>query len=173
MKIQRNLLLSSLLCLGLLVIAGCGGGPSKPTTYPVTGTVTYKGTPLEGATVTFISKNQVVQPHSAVGTTNAAGKFELTTFANGDGAVAGSYLVKVVKFEYPKPKDTAPATNPINDGVEIAIEEDSGYNPDAGIEAVDPLPQNVLPNKFEDPNKSGLTAEVKAGENPPMDFNLE
>jgi hypothetical protein len=85
--------------LVLLLIAGCG--PSRPRLYPVTGTVTYKDQPVAGAQVTFVS----AEGRPAQGTTDAAGKFSLTTFESGDGAATGSCKVTVAKLAPTDPND--------------------------------------------------------------------
>lgn len=66
-------------CLLLAVsLMGCGGGPKLPKPVDISGTVTLKGKPLDGATLGFTAigtglpaKNRYV---SAV--TNEAGKYE-------------------------------------------------------------------------------------------------
>ncbi len=77
-----------------LLTAGCG--PSgRPTAYAVTGTVTYRGLPLADADVSFLPASGPM----AGGRTDAHGRFQLTTFAPGDGAVAGEHSVLIVKKE--------------------------------------------------------------------------
>jgi len=56
----------------------------------VTGVVLYNGRPVAGSRVTFHGPNS---PRAAVGTTNAAGEFTLTTMTSGDGAVIGEHRV--------------------------------------------------------------------------------
>ncbi|QDU64812.1 hypothetical protein Pan216_57050 [Planctomycetes bacterium Pan216] len=84
-----------------LVIVGCGSsGPmdkwekSRPPVYPVSGVVTLAGEPVEGAVVLFQSQEK---SRSAYGTTDAAGRFQLTTFEASDGAVAGPQRVSINK----------------------------------------------------------------------------
>lgn len=77
----------------LALLVGCDN-PNHPTTYPVTGTVTYKGAPVEGAEVIFQADGAPL----ARGNTDAAGKFALRTFEPGDGAVSGNHRVSVVKM---------------------------------------------------------------------------
>tara|TARA_R110002111_G_scaffold168038_2_gene234021 strand:- start:148208 stop:148708 length:501 start_codon:yes stop_codon:yes gene_type:complete len=83
-----------------LFLTGCGEGEigeqSHEKVYPVQGTVLYNGTPVAGATVSFQSTG-TGQARGASGMTNDAGEFELTTFAPGDGAIAGSHKVSVLK----------------------------------------------------------------------------
>jgi len=87
---------------GLLFLAGCGGG-NHPPTGRVSGVVTYRGAPVDGAEVTFFAKQG--RPASAV--TDSQGKFVLSTFGSKDGAVPGEHVVVISK------KGEAPA-NPKN-----------------------------------------------------------
>jgi hypothetical protein len=68
---------------------GCG---SKP--MGIKGKVTLDGAPLSGASVEFVPEDG---GHSAVGTTDSDGKFSLTTYKPGDGALRGEYRVVVKK----------------------------------------------------------------------------
>jgi hypothetical protein len=68
--------------------AGCGRKGAAPTT-PAAGTLESGGTPLAGVNVTFTPATG----RSATGTTDAAGRFTLSTFARGDGAVPGRHRV--------------------------------------------------------------------------------
>jgi hypothetical protein len=78
----------------LLALAGCDG---SPRTYPVEGKVTFPdGTPLAGAVVEFESEGAPEQRVNARGVTGPDGSYKLTTFKDGDGAVAGTHRVIVV-----------------------------------------------------------------------------
>jgi hypothetical protein len=129
--------------------AGCGaGGP--PTTTPVSGVVTFDGQPLTGGTITFISmaesgKGVVSRP--AVGVLGAEGKYTLSTFAPGDGAIPGDYQVVVVSDEgVPSPEEFAEK----NAKVKSAIP--AGYN---------------------SPTTSGLRAKVEGSSPLVLNFDLK
>ncbi len=138
---MRMLSASLVVILGM-GLAGCQSrptDPNRPKTVPVSGVVTYKGQPVEGATVTFVS---TAGKHGAVGTTDAAGQFALTTFAPKDGAVPGTYQVAIQKTVL----EGAPPEGATGKG---------GEEPPAGT------PKDLLPAKYKDASKSGLTVEVK------------
>jgi hypothetical protein len=86
----------------LLMLAGCGDGRPAPT--PVTGVVTYKGQPLEGANVVFYTKGT----RPAMGTTDGEGRFTLLTWKPGDGALQGEAVVCISKEESIKRKADDP-----------------------------------------------------------------
>ena len=88
---ERGLVLL-LYVLLLTGAAGCGGGPKL---FPVSGLVTLDGQPLADAGVLFVP---VDKGPAASGTTDAAGKFRLTT-TNRSGAIAGHYGVAISKQE--------------------------------------------------------------------------
>jgi hypothetical protein len=99
----------------LVSVWGCGGGTPPPKTYPVTGSVVYNNAPVVGATVTFMSD---AAPRQAVGVTDKDGKFQLSTFAINDGAVAGEHKITVAKEEaLPAGEQLAPTTGPGGAGV--------------------------------------------------------
>jgi hypothetical protein len=138
--------------LGWVLGLGCGeGGGDRPKTYSVSGTVTYNGEAVEGATVAF---QPAAGGQGAFGVTDAAGRYSLTTFSSGDGAVPGQYKVKIVKHK---------------GGEGAAVDQDSpeyedpamggAAGPDAGQR------ESLLPAKYADASTSGLTATVGESDN--------
>jgi hypothetical protein len=80
----------ALLAVGVLLSAvGCGSGLSSAE-----GVVTLDGSPVEGATVTFVPASG--EGMSASGQTDSNGKFRLSTSGK-PGAKAGDYKVTVIK----------------------------------------------------------------------------
>jgi len=144
--------------LPLVLITGCSRGDGKPKTYPVTGTVTLAGTPVDGATVIFVPKSTpqpgTQGPQAATGITDAAGKYTLGTFAKGDGAVPGEYLVKV--FKYPTPPQSGGGAGGSSEAEYVPPEE--GAPPP-------PAPKNLLPEKYANEQTSGLSFTVEAKSN--------
>jgi hypothetical protein len=131
------------LLLVLVLISGCG--TSNPDTVSATGTVTYKGAPVEGATVVFGAASG--QPSGAQGKTDASGKFSLTTFKEGDGAIPGKYSVVITK----------------KTEVGGMTQEEEHAAVSAGKAAAEPKAENQLPAKYAAAERSGLTAEVTEG----------
>ncbi len=90
----------TVLGIAMVMCLGCGGTPDgQRPTAPVEVTVTYKGKPVEGALVQFITADK---PQPSQGTTNAEGKCSLTTYKQNDGAIIGSNLVTISKAEIDK-----------------------------------------------------------------------
>ena len=91
---MRDGLFATSLVLVCFVVIGCGG--SK--TAQVNGTIVYSDAPnepakdLEGYTVTF---EAVEGNTSSVGVVGADGKFTMSTFKEGDGALRGKMKVAV------------------------------------------------------------------------------
>ncbi len=75
-----------------LLLTGCGESP--PATVEVTGQVLLDGEPCEAAMVMF----QPASGRPATGRTDGDGRFTLTTFSDGDGAVPGEHVVVVTPF---------------------------------------------------------------------------
>lgn len=145
-----------------LVISGCGGGAEVPKdrvpTHPVSGVVTLDGKPLEGATVTFHappSNGMGKAIPSAIGTTDSAGRYKLSTWTKDDGATPSTYTISIVKYE-------APPAAPAATGGEYVP-------PDPKVKPV--APKALVPPQYLNHQKSGLLADVKAtGKN---EFNFE
>lgn len=78
------------MALALVAALGCPGADT-PDTVKVTGTVTYNGSPVDGASVAFIPESG----RPASGVTDAQGKFTLSTFGTDDGAVPGLHKVAI------------------------------------------------------------------------------
>jgi hypothetical protein len=131
-----------------LALAGCG--PSGPAMEPVSGVVLYQGRPLAGARVMFVAPES---SRPAVGTTNEAGEFALTTMSEGDGAVVGEHRVTVTSFT---PEAIAKLSN--------AQQEALGRG--------QKVEGSKLPTKFASYDASGLSAKVDAGGENHFKFEL-
>ncbi len=87
-----------LLAAALIGATGCQGAENMPKTYPVLGTVFYKGgKPLQGGTVQFMSPTD--PSLTVVGNIQNDGTFTLSTIRNQtkvDGAAEGEYRVTIV-----------------------------------------------------------------------------
>lgn len=181
----------------LVPLSGCTG--SSLPTVPVTGTVTYNGSPLEGATVSFIVKDsQDESARGASGTTDSQGVFRLQTLVSGNttvaGALPGDYAVMVSKREDFTPRlREAMAGGDGGDArklmEEAAKEGDQGSGPRPGPPPGGPpgrpggggppmgmpgtmIGKLLIPEKYADPRTSELTATVKPSGNEPFKFEL-
>ena len=143
----------SCMSLSVLVFAGCSKS-DRPEMVPVSGTVLYLGEPLEGASVRFTGK--VGRP--AIGHTDANGRFTLTSFDEGDGAVLGEHAVTVTK--YAKPSFEPPK------------KADGGYQFKSEAEMIAFYNRpSLLPARYGNSGQSGLRFTVTAeGAN---DFTIE
>lgn len=133
------------------VLAGCSKS-ARPPTYPVSGTVTWKGKPVEAARVVFVPTTSELE--AAAGVTDAAGKYQLTTYVSGDGAQPGEYRVKVAKY------DTKRATADETQRYMTFEQEQKIYSED---ERPTPPAKNLMPKKFESEITSGLVHRVTKG----------
>jgi hypothetical protein len=141
--------ISSIAVVALLAAAGCGGGgedewaAKRPATVPASGTLTFNGEGVEGATVILAPANATGgEVYGASAVTGSGGSFEFSAFPPEPGAVPGQYQVGVTKVE--SQQAAAPA---------------EGAHSDTSL----PPPKNLLPEQFSDPTKSGITLEIPAG----------
>ena len=131
------------LALGVAVLAATGCDRG-PQVAPVTGVVKYRGKPLEFGTVTF----QAQQGQPARGNIQPDGSFTLSTFREGDGAMVGLHQVRVTCYESQRPSAGTAA---------------------AGEQSLGKL---LIPQKYTFFDRSGLTADVKAGQDNTFVFEL-
>ncbi len=146
----------TLLAVSLLVGCNSQVDPNRPEVAIVTGTVTYRQQPVEGAAVLF-SPNESTG-HAATGLTDAQGQYRLRTFAPGDGAVPGQYTVTVSKH------DMSTANPDLEDDLAAELKND----------ASDVLigPKSLLPERYSSNETSKLTATVSASQENTVPFDL-
>jgi hypothetical protein len=108
----------------------------------VSGIVTYAGKPVPTGTVMFVP---VESGPPAYGNIGPDGHYELSTYSPGDGAVVGTHKVMITALEQLPPE--------------------LQNNPNR-------LPKMLVPLKYGDSKSSGLTFEVKAGDNT-IDISLK
>lgn len=135
-----------LLVVGLSWIAGCG---VRESTLPesgasLTGTITYKGKPIEFAMVRVQSKDG---KQYASGQVNDDGKYRV------DNVPLGEVMIAV---------DTAAAQGEFV--AQNMAKAGAAADPKASKKRVDPTFVNV-PQKYSDPAKSGLSTTIQKGEN--------
>jgi hypothetical protein len=180
MSIQSISFCISSALFSCLLFCGCSGDNLEPV-YPVTGTVTAKGKPVEGALVAFTPvKPGVGIAASAI--TDSSGVYKLSTRASADGAAAGQYSVTIAKYDKKLPpkkeKDAEPKAEATSDSAANAEPYDvtnpypPGYNEMTEAEIAASIAKNVLPAKYANPASSNLTAEVKNGTNT-FDFQVD
>lgn len=84
------------------VIAGCGGGEFEVA--PTTGVLRCNGSPVGGGLVFFEPKQtgeNAVVGKVGLGVVDAEGKFSVSTYGDGDGAIVGPHIIKVEKGSGP------------------------------------------------------------------------
>ena len=150
MNRPAKLALSILVTVGI-VLTGCSNS-SRPSTYPVTGTVISQGKPVAGAAITFVPTGNEGEAASAI--TDSEGKYALTTWRAGDGARPGEYRVKVSKQEQT-------AVDPSKMVKNLSIEEEQKIY----VENKKPPPpaKSLIPSKYQDESSSGLSHTVPKG----------
>ncbi len=134
-----------LLVLGGMVFACAVGAGCRSgiELLPVSGVVTLDGKPVEQATVLFKPETGPV----AYGQTDSAGRFELST-AGRKGAVPGKHKVSITKTKV------------------------TGVGNDEMVDPEKVKTEWIVPQKFTDPEKSELTAEVARGKTT-FEFHLK
>jgi hypothetical protein len=145
----NRLSLLALCCIQL----GCSR-PNRPATFPVHGTVTYRGKPVAGASVEFLTPGA---SRPATGVTDDSGHYRLTTFESDDGAIVGTHVVTVIKMGSPPvaaPTSGEAENNPA--AIEKAMAKSAIQQRKARSE---------LPAKYADRKLSDLHVDVAAHDN--------
>ena len=145
-----------------VLLCGCLGGSSQTlNVVPVSGKVLYNGEPVEGAIVSFMGEEA---PKSAVGETDAEGVFQLTTFDDNDGAVPGQHTVTITKIQEEGPKAES---QPVSKAAARNLQLGAGQ-----VARQFAKKKHLLPPKYADSKKSGLTRMVSADSTNDFTFEL-
>jgi hypothetical protein len=150
-----------------LLAMGCSTGANAPQLVPADGEVTYKGSPIAGATVTFIPEKGPL----AMAVTDLGGKFTLST-GSFPGVAAGPVTVSISANAPGQPGSTG--TDAVSK-LPTTPEETAAYHKKAmemqkaqadGQSAAAAQPKSLIPERYTKSETSGLKFEVKAsGEN--------
>lgn len=144
-----SLLPCSLQLVWVFLAAGCGADEGGlAARYPVRGTVTYNGQPLASGTINFYPVDPT-QARPASGTIQD-GSFVLTTQNQDDGAMPGSYKVGITAYQEDRSK------------IDSLQKKYGGFTQ---LDLAKVKKTLLTPAKYQDPDTSGLTAEVRAGSN--------
>jgi hypothetical protein len=172
MRNNRNflkVLAASSTAAALLIVLGCSSDDGLGSRYSVSGTVTYKGSPLAKGTIGFTPEDQALR--GASGEINN-GSYSLTTQAPGDGALPGKYKVSIASKE---DADVEVAKNLLRNDLKKKGVDASQMPPIVPPEYMMKAAKNVkslIPVKYASPNTSKLSATVEARSNT-IDFTLE
>jgi hypothetical protein len=136
----------------LFCFIGCSKNDGPRTEY-VEGSVTFDGQPLTNALVVFHPVNDT--GIAASGTTNERGIFRLTSLRGGTknaGTVTGEYRVSISRDK----------------------DEPSSFREEKNLGGIAKIPifESLIPLKYNDPAKSGLTVTVEKKKNQ-FQFSLE
>jgi hypothetical protein len=149
----RQRIVASVIVLFLSAAWGCQGEDKWLAKRPkletgITGEVHYNGKPLADAEVVF---THPASGNASWAVTDADGRFSLTTFQPGDGAIIGDNLVTVSKYR----NEMIPAPQ---------------LPPEAFTDPKNPPPKEivgrripVIPARYADATTSGLTATIATG----------
>jgi hypothetical protein len=142
--------------VGAVLVLGCGDTTGLEKRYPVSGKVTYQGKPLEKGRINFIPTQA---DGRAAGGEVENGDYSLTTAEPGDGAMPGSYKVTIFAVQ-------------VDDTKLKEIAKGGQFHHDATFAKAVKNAKRLVPAKYQLPETSGLTAEVKAQTNSGVDFEL-
>ena len=138
------------------LLSGCKKEQGLKGLYPVKGKVTWKGDPVEGASIMLSPVNSGGTARSAGATSDSKGEFKIRTLNPDDGAFPGEYAITVRKMQADKTytEEEIEAANARGQSLEINS-------------------KNVLPEKYSNSKTSGLKVTVTEGKNEDLIIELE
>jgi major membrane immunogen (membrane-anchored lipoprotein) len=146
---------SMLVVPALLVMVSCSNDDGLGKRYPVSGTVTYNGNPLEKGEISFVTED-LTKNYGATGIITD-GKYTLSTGGNDDGAQVGKYKVTI------KSKEDF-ATKAQADFQKESGRDNPKFPPTYTAKA-EAAAKSLIPAGYGDLRTTTLTAEVKAESN--------
>lgn len=142
----------------MTLLAGCGGSDNVEV-YPVKGTVLFDGKPMAGGgSISFVPVSSQ-KGKGAGGVINTDGTYVMSTYADGDGSMAGTFRVVINQT--------------------VQQEPDFGGDSDApgAAKNVEPVQvvgqQDQIPLIYSDPVQSPITVTVEAKDQNEIPVNLE
>jgi len=148
-------------CYVVVAAMGCGGSGNFAT---VTGTVSHKGSPVDGAKVEFHGTTQNAGKSDIFLTqTDSSGKYMIAGVGNNPGIPPGMYKVVITKFE---------GNFAMAEGMDAGQLE--AQVSDLGASApVQKTIKNHLPTEYASPASTKLSTVVESGKNVNVNFDLK
>jgi hypothetical protein len=131
-------------CVTAVLALNCTSCGNKDEIYPVSGKVTYRGSPARGAVVSFRRGDDSGKQPTIMGVVRQDGSFELVCGPLGKGAPPGDYDVLIEWKRVTRPGRGRPQTGP-----------------------------DLLRGRYADPKHPLLHATVEAGDNTLPPFELK
>lgn len=152
-RLARHLTLLGGLAV-LLTASGCGGDDFGKR-YSVSGTITYNGEPVSHGNIFFVP-DDLNTGRAATGTISN-GQYRLSTAGKNDGALPGSYKIRIIAVDV--------------DNTQVLANAQGGSGRQDDVIAATQAAKKLVPAKYELETTSGLTAQVEAKSNR-FDFDL-
>ncbi len=152
-------------------VVGCGDSSGLARRYPVSGTVTYNGKPLQRGTISFAPADGKGR---AAGGTITDGRYSLTTHDPDDGALPGKYKVGILAKEADSSKVDLKIKK-LRGGPATEAEKKAmaAVYPQKVAARAAATAKNLIPARYSSPETSGLAVEVKEQSNTGVDFELK
>ncbi len=162
--------LAAITLSGAVVLTSCGGGGDFGfgKRFPVSGTVTYNGAPLEKGSINFIPDDP-----KGTGATGAIvnGAYSLSTSGDNDGALPGKYKVTVSAREDASAKAKADFEKARAARKNVSGTEELAVIPRDFVIKAESEAKSLIPAGYGNSQTTNLTAEVKEETNK-LDFKL-
>ena len=145
-----------------LVLIGCGTDDGLGKRFPVSGTVTYNGTPLEKGSISFVPEDP-----KGLGASGAIenGSYTMSTGGNSDGVRAGKYNVTITAREDITAKAKAEFEKARAARKNVAGTEELTVVPRQFVVKAEAEAKSLIPAGYGDPQSTNLAAEVKEESN--------
>jgi hypothetical protein len=138
---------SFLICLAFFLLAGCGGS-TDVLVFPTSGIVNYEGKPMSGGGSISLVPTSSQAGKAAGGIINPDGTFVMSTYGDGDGAMAGTFRVMIAQTTTAEPDFGGDSDAP---GAAAKAE---------GTSTVDKA--DIIPLIYADPINSPITVTIEA-----------
>ncbi len=150
-------------CYVVVAAIGCGGTGNFGT---VTGIVTHKGTPVDGAKVEFHGTTQEAGRSDIFATqTDSSGKYFIAGIGDRAGIPPGMYKVVITKYEGNM------AMNAPAEGMDPGQMEAQMSDMAPGTGAAKAI-KNHLPDEYASPATTKLSSTVQSGKNENVNFDI-